>query len=257
MGLFDSSRDVNYDFYKLQPGTSSGNARSNLINLSNQSLNFPIQGTAGMTGTEQGAQSLLAQLLSGGMFEDPATSQYYQGMRGALREEEEGGVNAMRRRSQLAGMGASTGAATGEGKYRSTMSNQRMSLLGGLYNQERNRDNPYTRLEAVSKYGGLPRQIEQQGMNAQWQQQLQNLLAPYQYQAPLWQQAIGNEMWVQPTVTSNPSGFSQLSSMAPMIASIMSGIPMGGGGGGAGTPGFNQGVDLANLSNAQDLFYGY
>lgn len=178
---------------------------------------MPLQQIAGMTGTEQQAQGLLSQLLSGGTFQDPSTSQYYEGFRRASQAEEDRGASTLRRRAQLAGMGSSSPALQSEGRYRSDMANNRMSMLGGLYNQERNRDNPYTRLAAVQQYGSLPRDIQ----NQQGQSQFNQAMAPYTYQAPLAQNMLNYQPWYQPQMMSEPSGFAQ--TMGP-IGGVLGGV---------------------------------
>ena len=201
--------------------------RAFLTELMTRQPNMPLQSVAGMTDTEQAGQSMLAKLLSGGMFEDPRESDYYQGLRAESMAEEDRGVGGLRRRSQLAGMGPSTGAAMGEGRYRSSMGNRRLSLLGGLYNQERERDNPYTRLQAVSQYGGLPREIQNQQGQALYNQQYGNMMFPYQNQAPIANQLLNYQPWYQPQYAQTPSMFSQImqtgAAIAPYVAAPFTG----------------------------------
>lgn len=221
MGLFSSDTDVDYYYPKQVPGTEADWARQLMKTLGQQGINMPLQGTAGMSANEQTSQNILAKILSGGTFEDPNTSQYWQGLRGSMQEEENQGVSNLRRQAQRAGMVRSGPALRAEGEYRQNAANSRNTLLGSLYNQERDRDNPYTRLQAGMTYGGLPRMLEQEKMNSLYTQQMGNTMAPYQLQAPLWQQAIGNEMWISPTVTSKPSGFSQALNYAGGLAGII------------------------------------
>jgi len=227
MGLFSSDTSVDYYYPKQVPGTEADWARQLMKTLGQQGINMPLQGTAGMSGNEQTSQNILAKILAGGTFEDPATSQYWQGLRGTMQQEENQGVSNLRRQAQRAGMVRSGPALRAEGEYRQNAANSRNTLLGSLYNQERDRDNPYTRLQAGMTYGGLPRMLEQAKMDALYNQQMGNTLAPYQLQAPLWQQAIGNEMWVNPTVTSSPSSFSQVAGPLGGLASAFGGV-MGG-----------------------------
>jgi len=113
-----------------------------------------------------------------------------------------------------------------------------MSLLGGLYEKERDRDNPYSRLSAASQYGALPRQIEQERANAGYESAMGNVMFPYQQQAGIAGQLLNYQPWYQPQQYSEPSGFAQ---MAGPIGTIMgglgslgSGLGSLGGGGGAG-----------------------
>jgi len=167
---------------------------------------FPLQNIPGLTGTEQQAQSILAQLLSGGMFEDPNTSQLYAGLRGASQQEEAESVAALRHRQNLGGMFRSSPGQRAEGEMRSSYGNQRSALLGSLYEKERDRDNPYTRLGAAQQFGALPREVEQQQQLAQFQQQMQQLMFQYNIQAPMLQNVIGNEVWKGKTTGSSTMG---------------------------------------------------
>jgi hypothetical protein len=207
--------------------------RAFLTELMTRQPNMPLQSVAGMTDTEQAGQSMLAKLLSGGMFEDPRESDYYKGFRAENEMEEEGALSRLKRLSQRGGMGVmpgvgpSTGLATGAGKTMARYSGQRLSLLGGLYNQERERDNPYTRLQAVSQYGGLPREIQNQQGQALYNQQYGNMMFPYQNQAPIAQNLLNYQPWHQPQYAQTPSMFSKImqtgAAIAPYVAAPFTG----------------------------------
>lgn len=155
-----------------------------LLNLLNKGVpDLPVQQVVGMTDTERQQQALLADVLAGKTFRDPLTSEYYKGMRDELSREEEKGAGELRRRAQLSGIGASTPALREEGEYRADMAAKRSSILGSLYESESSRDNPYTRMAAVSQYGALPRELAQQASDAQYQAIVQRLLFPYTQQA--------------------------------------------------------------------------
>lgn len=160
-------------------------ARSLLLSLMQPGVQTPRLTVPGMTPTEEEGQSLLLKILRGGAFADPATSPYYQGMRREMIGEEERGVTSMRRGQQAAGMYYSTPGAGIEARYRGQMAGQRGTLLGALYEGERARDNPYTRLGAVAQYGALPRLVEGAQERANYQNLLYQLLFPYQAQVPL------------------------------------------------------------------------
>jgi hypothetical protein len=51
------------------------------------------------------------------------------------------------------------------------------------------------KLAQVQQYGGLPRQLEQAQQSSDWQAQLQQLLFPYQTQAPILQNLLGQQMY--------------------------------------------------------------
>lgn len=230
MGFFDSGKDVDYYHAAVNPRGSGQSGRRYLEQLLASVGNFqaPTQQIAGMTGTEQNAQGVLADILSGKTFRDPNTSQYYSGLRESSINDENRAAAALRNRQGMTGMYNSGRAINQEGQLRSDFANDRNVTLGGLYNQESARDNPYTRLQAVSQYGALPRQIEQQQMTADYNKILMDLLFPYETGANLAQQIVGNEVWTGPTVTQTPSGFSQVSSavnsFAPLAAILTSGL---------------------------------
>lgn len=219
--LFSSSTDVDYLKPKVLPETDAQWARELMKQLAQKGINMPLQGTAGMSGNEQTSQNILAKILAGGTFEDPNTSQLYQGLRDEIDYNTRKDITDLNVMAQKSGMVRSGPYLNRRWEKNNLASAQKNTLLGSLYNAERERDNPYTRLQAGMTYGGLPRQLEQQQMNSLYTQQMGNTLAPYQLQAPLWQQAIGNEMWISPTVTSKPSGFSQFASVAGPVTQLL------------------------------------
>jgi hypothetical protein len=192
--------------------------RNYLNSLINRNVQTPTRQIAGMSGNEQTSQDILSKILAGETFADPRISPYYQGLRQEINTETEKGVAALNRRGQSAGMYNSTPAARAEGDYRADMSAKTLSILGGLYETERNRDNPYTRLQAGMTYGSLPRQLEQEGMNAGYESSLQDILFPYQYQAPLAQNMLNYQPWYQPQYYQQPSMFSQIAGPAGQLA---------------------------------------
>lgn len=220
MGFFDPSSEVLNVAPKVAKGTSAANARLYLNNLLGMYSGgqFPMQGVAGMSDAEKTGQGILGNIMSGGAFQDPLTSPLWSGLRGQSQTEEADAVGALRHRQNLGGMFRSSPGQRAEGEMRSSFANNRSTMLGSLYERERERDNPYTRLAAVQQYGGLPRQIEQAKYNAI----IEQYLGPLQYIAQLAQQIIGNEMWYNPTVLQGPS-------MAAEIGGLL-----GGGGQAAG-----------------------
>ena len=85
----------------------------------------------------------------------------------------------------MGGVGFAGPSVRAEGDYRRGMATRRTSLLGELYERERGRDNPYTRMAAVSAYGGLPREIEGAQEAARFQSIIQRLMFPYTTKAPI------------------------------------------------------------------------
>ena len=234
MGLSDIlSGETNVDYYdpRAAKGTEGTVGRDFQKDLLSQPLEFGRREIAGLSDTEQQGQSILDDIASGKSFQDPSTSALYAGLRRQSQAEEEEGANALSHRFRNLN---SSGAVSQMSDFRADMANQRMTTLAGLYEAERSRDNPYTRLAAINQYGSLPRSIEQSKLDSVYQQDMNNLLGSFQYLAPLAQQIVDNEMWTQPTVTNSPSMFSQIGSMAGGVMNGMSGLSgMFGGGAGA------------------------
>jgi hypothetical protein len=180
--------------------------RGFLQNLVGREVNLPVRPVAGASSAQQTGQGILADVLAGKSFEDPASSQYWQGLRGTMNQNTESGLAQMRRYNQRAGMGYSSPAARAEGNYLAASNNQANTLLGSLYNQERQRDNPYTRMQAAFSYGDLERQLAQQELDAQYQAAMGNIQFPYQYQAPIANSLLGYQPWYQPSFYTQPSG---------------------------------------------------
>ncbi len=191
---------------RVKKGTEAWLERGKLRNIAGRTATFPTLQIPGMTDIERQAQGVLGNLLSGGTFQDPSSSLLYQGLRRESEREEERGAGELRRFAQLGGMDRSSRAIGMEGEYRAGMADRRSTLLGSLYERERDRDNPYTRLAAVSRYGGLPREIQGQRNQAEYQKMIQDLLFPYTTQAGLLQQMISNEQWYNPTVSQSGGG---------------------------------------------------
>jgi len=221
MGFFDSKTDVNYYSPRVKKGYSAMMERGNIRSLGQQPLAFPTQQIAGMTDTEQMGQSILGKIAAGETFEDPRSSPLWLGLRQNLDLSDAEQIAGLRERQAQSGMYFSSPAGREEADYRAKSAANRNTILGELYESERSRDNPYTRLAAIQQYGSLPRELEQARLDAEYNKTVQDLLAPYQYQLPLWQQMIDNEVWTQPTVTSNPSDFANLANMTDLVMGIL------------------------------------
>lgn len=197
----DKSSDSGWTFYGGPEGTQIGRgpdqpapfvskqaeaARNILLGILKKKMpKFPMLEIPGMTETEEAAQGVLADIIAGKTFEDPRTSDLWAGLRDELRSEEATGVSALRRRAQMGGVGFSGPSVRAEGDYRRGMATRRTSLLGEMYERERGRDNPYTRMAAVSAYGGLPRDIEERQKAARFQSIIRRLMFPYTTRAPI------------------------------------------------------------------------
>ena len=175
----------------------------------------------------------LRSTLTGGY--DPSTSQYYQGLRSQMEAQEGQNVADLRRRQQLGGMFSSGPAYRAEGELRGTAASQRNVLLGGLYEQERQKQmaasgqalgyaqygdqSQLAKLAAAQQYGSLPRDIQDKRYAADWQNQA--------YRSQLAQMLMQYAPWYQPQYAQTPSPFSQLAGLAGTILPFFSG---GGGG---------------------------
>ena len=179
-------------------------ARQYLSDILGTQPEVPLQAVAGMTDLEKQGQSQLGNLLSGGTFEDPRDSDLYAGLRQEAQLLQGEGLSALRRRAGLSGMFNSSGAVGQEGNFLARSNASLLSQLGGLYNQERNRDNPYTRLAALQQYGSLPRDVQNQQNTAAYNQQLGQFNVPYQ-QAGIAQQLLNYQPWYQPQYVQEDS----------------------------------------------------
>jgi hypothetical protein len=90
--------------------------------------------------------------------------------------------------------------------------------------------------QALNQDGTQQQQLAQQQMNTLYNQQLQNLLGPYQYQLPALNQTLQAAMPSQPTTTTTqqPNNW---------LLSLFGGIT------GAGAQGFGQGAGAASFNN--------
>ena len=232
MGFFDSDTKKEWIHSAVNPKGSGQDGRAYLSKLLNSVGDFkaPVRPTAGMSANEQSVQSTLADIMGGKAFQDPTTSPLYSAFREQSLSDEERSVSQLRHRQSKTGMYNSGRAANEEGELRSDFGNNRNQVLGGMFENERNRDNPYTRVQAGAQFGSLPRTLEQQNLDNEYQSAIMELLFPYQTGANIAQGIVGNEMWTGPTVTQTPSGFSQISSALNSIAP-MAAMAFGGGGG--------------------------
>lgn len=200
----------------------------------------PRLGIADLTETEQQAQTLLGELLSGDAdfydqyFVDPRTSPLYQSLREESYADESRGVSELRRRSQMGGMFQSSPSYRAEGDYRAEAGRGRSTMLSKLYEQERQRAyaEPYQRLGAVAQYGGLPRQIEQ----AKYQSAYEQRMMPYTALANIAAQLMNEQrnMWDPGVAWKKESGLTQTINYANSLLGLGQSAGIGGGGGGGG-----------------------
>lgn len=180
---------------------------------------FPQLDVAGMTDIEKGGQSLLAKILGGGAFEDPSKSLLYRGLRDESYADEERGVSGLRRRQNMGGMFVSAPGGREEAEFRGRAMRGRSSILGGLFESERNRDNPYTRMAAVGQYGSLPREITDARNMAKYGSEMGGL----DRKDSAMSQLLGYAPWYQPQFYQEESGISGLANLAGGIGGAFMG----------------------------------
>ena len=211
MGLFTKKKKTKFELIPDAPG--QGEARDYLEGLYQADISHPERQIADLTGTEQDIQSQLANwltassenfdtatgyykdVLEGGY--DPETSRYYQGIRNQLDRGKEEGQAGVRRTAQKAGSSRSTPFLGVEASVGQKFEDAKNVTLGGLLQDERRfkagsagaltaagsqrvRD-----IGAAGEVAERPREIEQARFDAAYQKILQDLLAPYTYQADI------------------------------------------------------------------------
>ena len=204
-----------------------------LLNMDAPKMDIPLQGVASMSEAEQTTQGILSKFLSsdptkgeayqlgmgelkktlGGDFYDPVKSDFWKGFRDVSKMEQEQGVADIRRRGQLGGGLYATPNQRIESEYIGKEGSKRQAMLGGLFERERNRKSDAvgkalgyagfgeqgirSRLEAGTNVGAVPRSIENQKLQAKYNQLFEqekadkaSALFPYQFQAPIAQQLM-------------------------------------------------------------------
>lgn len=209
MGLFSSSKKVKV----VDPLASQKKEAANyLLDLAKSGTpNLPTQGVANLTDTQRLVQSGLksqyrnandsydsasnyyADVLNGSY--DPRTSDFYKGLRQEADQLKTGEQTKIRQGASLGGMLQSTPRMGVESRARQDIDTQTLKMLGGLYENERSRMNeaatrlPLVERERVDTNANInaiadqERAIEQARNDALYNQALQTVLFPYQYQA--------------------------------------------------------------------------
>lgn len=236
------------DFHKERPGKTKYGPKAKILETpwGHEGMSYlrgmlgeeaPLLEVSGMSDEEKQGLDILQGILKGEAFQDPRTSPYYQGLRRESLAEQETGMAEINRQTQMGGMGGSSTAARTQGDFMSDMANQRMTLLGSLYEKERERDNPYTRAGMAFQYGGLPRAVQNEQNQAAYQQKVGTTELNSQISQILmnYQPWYTREWWQTP---DQPSRFSQM--YQGMMAGaakgqesgnpyVMAGMGMGGG----------------------------
>lgn len=199
------------------PGTEGASVDyfMNLMNQSAPTMDIPLQGIASMTGAEQTVQGLLSKYLGtdatqgeaykmgmgelqktlGGEFYDPKKSDFWKGWRETSEREQAEGVSDIRRRGQLGGGLYATPNQRTEADYIRDKGAGRTMMLGSLFERERDRKTSAVgqalgyagfeeagkanRLQLGSTIGAIPRNVQNQQYQAQFNQALGQEKADY------------------------------------------------------------------------------
>jgi len=210
MALFTEDTKV-----KLAPRTQESITGGNILTdiATGGAPTIPQQGVAELTPVQMLIQQelgpLLERLNAGGQLAtneytktltdqyDPRTSPYYEGLRSEAERLTNQGVTRLRQRAELGGNLQSTPAAAQEGEFVNQANSALLTELGKLYESERNRKT--TAAEGIQRAGAqetsniaavggiaeTARTVEQQRADALYNQIIQQILFPYQYQAQL------------------------------------------------------------------------
>ena len=265
MVLFTKDKKLEFEVIPSTP--QQDKARNFLEDLSQRDLDFPERGVAGLSANEQTIQDQLSRWLtaSSDTFDqatgyysdvlsdqyDPETSRYYKGIREQLetgREEAEAGV---RRTAQKAGSARSTPFLGVEAKTGAAYRAKESEVLGGLLQDERRFKSEaaskltsaggqrISQLGAAEDLAAVPRSIEQMQLDAAYQKILQDLTAPYTYQAQIASQILNEPRFAG---IQTGGGLTDLGFAASVAGSAMTGGIFGGigsifGGGSSGSGG--------------------
>ena len=221
-------------------------ARKELLKIGQTTPTFGVQGTAGMSDTEQAAQNTLANY-SGGQSQEVQTAlsslkeagQYksltdvpeYAALLDIGNKSMDDQLNRMGRSLQLTG---NTSSGSGASVMSDEIGRLNTELLGSLAPyaaDERNKrynaplqaaslasTDTQARLGAVKEHGALPRELEQLSLNAEYMSQYLNEIAPYEYQVPALTGVLGSG-----NTTVSGGGLNDASKLAASV-SAMSGI---------------------------------
>lgn len=247
--VFGSSKSGG-GFQTIPDTPESKKAREYLMPLLDNDLNFPTRVIPGMTDLEKQAQTMIAGWLNSGTPAgytaatnqltktveggyDPYNSDEYKGYRDASKIEENNMVNSLRRSLQIQGMNASSPEIRKEGQARRGYSADRMSMLGSLYNRERDRQvgaapvlagvtDARERLTADkatvgAAMGAIPREIETAQEQAIFDAIMKTLLAPYNEKLNVASTILGEPRAVYDPGVQSPSLFSQIMGPVSML----------------------------------------
>jgi hypothetical protein len=255
MGLFTEDTKI-----KLAPRTAESIAGGQqLMNIAGAGTpSIPTAGTANLTPIQQLIMQRLGPLLQniqeGGQLAgdqyrktlageyDPRTSPYYESLRGEADYLKRKGTTALRREHELGGTLMDTNAMGLRGDFINRADSALMQELGRLFESERDRQERAAvgiqnvgaqQAGSMAAVGGIAeteRSIEQQQADALYQQAIQQIMFPYQYQS----QVASMLMNYSPDVLITGGGLSDFGYAAQSIGSAIKSYYESKGGGGFG-----------------------
>ena len=209
MGLFRKKQK--FSFHPIPSAPEQTKARSYLVDLMGQDVQYPTMGVADLTDTEQGIQERLPSYLdtlegdhaaARGYFEDvlaggydPRTSDFYQGFRDEQDFMKDRAMKNIRLGSQRAGMGRSTPSVGVQGLVGQQYDSQTLQMLGQLTENERSRmagaagalpalsAQEIGSMTAAQNLAAVQREQEQMKLAAMYESAINTLLAPYNLNA--------------------------------------------------------------------------
>jgi hypothetical protein len=260
MGFFSDSKSI--DFEKIPSTPEQDRARNWLESQYNRNLNFPTRDVTGLTPFQQELQDYVRGSMSGmqnnynlarGEIQDtlkgnydPRDSDYWRGFRQEANRLKEEAQTDVRQRSQLGGMLKSSPSAGIEAESNQRYDSAILQELGKLVENERRRrlnaagmagqvDSQHlSNVSGANQIADQQRQIEQARNNAVYESALQEILAPYNYQAQLALSLLNEQRYVGIEQT-NPSTYSKIKQgldFGGTVAGIVGGAMAGGAGGG-------------------------
>jgi len=218
MGLFTKKKS--YKFKEIPSTPEQDAARSYLTGLLYNKIQYPTLKIAPMTDSEKTVQDQVKSYLANapadfdtaaGYFRDvindqydPATSMYYEGFRREADTAKSEAQAQVRRSAQKAGVARSTPSLGMEARTGMDYDSRTMQLLGSLLQDERNfksqaaqvlpqmRGSQVSQLAVADQLASKPREIQQARYQAAYEKIVNDMLAPYLYNANI-ASAILNE----------------------------------------------------------------
>jgi hypothetical protein len=255
-GLFGGDKG---GFKQIPLSPSQQVSDSYLMDLLNRRVQYPARTVVGLSPEEQQGidilknyaaapsagytlgENALRDIVAG---RDPASSPEFASYREQSALEQADTVNALRRSQQLRGVAAGTPALKQEGQVMRGYSADREGYLANLLNTELNRranaapvlaqmsaQEPLTRANAAMQAGGMQRQLSQQEEDALFESLMQTMLAPYQLQAPIAENIMGQQRYAYQWPTQSPFGGMLGGMLGKGLGSSLGGMFGGAGGG--------------------------